>query len=287
MYPDQVIDGKQLARRRRHTAMAITTVLIFALVAGVAGVISGCLLFNLMERSLKRQKNNSLTKPHRMIKPNGLEKDTLEVLPESHNNILNLENPEMLLKPDWPTKPEVGLHENVNLSMEQQIISGAPIPEEPEIVTPTIIPKKETIRSDFIMELETNLTIATTPWADKLISFQTRSWDANRGAAEPTALSHLQELIQLYVDIDLANNAVWIATEINHRSKELDESYIKVCAGIVERIQKIMQPNNQQNPVQTSIINTAHNQVEPIALPSPIQRPKKRVRRKSASLKKK
>ena len=214
-----------------------------------------------MERSLKRQKNNSLTKPHRMIKPNGLEKDTLEVLPESHNNILNLENPEMLLKPDWPTKPEVGLHE--------------------------IIPKKETIRSDFIMELETNLTIATTPWADKLISFQTRSWDANRGAAEPTALSHLQELIQLYVDIDLANNAVWIATEINHRSKELDESYIKVCAGIVERIQKIMQPNNQQNPVQTSIINTAHNQVEPIALPSPIQRPKKRVRRKSASLKKK
>jgi hypothetical protein len=267
--------------------MAITTVLIFALVAGVAGVISGCLLFNLMERSLKRQKNNSLTKPHRMIKPNGLEKDTLEVLPESHNNILNLENPEMLLKPDWPTKPEVGLHENVNLSMEQQIISGAPIPEEPEIVTPTIIPKKETIRSDFIMELETNLTIATTPWADKLISFQTRSWDANRGAAEPTALSHLQELIQLYVDIDLANNAVWIATEINHRSKELDESYIKVCAGIVERIQKIMQPNNQQNPVQTSIINTAHNQVEPIALPSPIQRPKKRVRRKSASLKKK
>ena len=267
--------------------MAITTVLIFALVAGVAGVISGCQLFNLMERSLKRQKNNSLTKPHRMIKPNGLEKDTLEVLPESHNNILNLENPEMLLKPDWPTKPEVGLHENVNLSMEQQIISGAPIPEEPEIVTPTIIPKKETIRSDFIMELETNLTIATTPWADKLISFQTRSWDANRGAAEPTALSHLQELIQLYVDIDLANNAVWIATEINHRSKELDESYIKVCAGIVERIQKIMQPNNQQNPVQTSIINTAHNQVEPIALPSPIQRPKKRVRMKSASLKKK
>jgi hypothetical protein len=271
--------------------MAITTVLIFALTAGAAGIISGCLIFNLMERSLKRQKNNSLTESHRIIKLNGLEKDTLEVLPESHNNILNLENPEMLLKPDWPTKPEVGLHENVNLSMEQQIISGAPIPEEPEIVTPKIIPsrenKKETTRSDFIMELETNKAIATMPWADKLISFQTRSWDANRGEAEPTVLFHLQELIQLYVDIDLANNVVWMATEMNHRSKELDESYIKLCTGIAERIQKIMPPNNQQNPIQTSTINTANSHIEPIALPSPIQRTKKRVTRKSASLKKK
>jgi hypothetical protein len=271
--------------------MAITTVLIFALVAGVAGIISGCLLFNLMERSLKRQKNNSLTKPHRMIKPNGLEKDTLEVLPESHNNILKLENPEVLSKPDWPTKPEVGVHKNINLSMEQQIIPGSPIPEESEIVTPEIIPiresKKETTRSDFIMELETNLAVATTPWADKLISFQTRSWDANRGAAEPTALSHLQELIQLYVDIDLANNVVWLATEMNHRSKELDESYIKLCAGIAERIQKIMQPNNQQNPIQTSIINTANSQVEIHCLPLSDSKTKKRVTRKSASLKKK
>jgi len=50
-------------------------------------------------------------------------------------------------------------------------------PEEPEIVTPEIIPiresKKETTRSAFIIELETNLAIATTPWADKLIFFQT------------------------------------------------------------------------------------------------------------------
>jgi hypothetical protein len=57
---------------------------------------------------------------------------------------------------------------------------------------------------------------------------------------------------------------------MNHRSKELDESYVKLCAGIAERIQKIMPPNNQQNPVQTSVINTANSQVEPIALPSPI-----------------
>ena len=157
--------------------MAITTVLIFALAAGAVGIISGCLIFNLMKRSLKRQKNNSLTKPHSISKPNGLEKDALEALLENHRNILKLENPEVLSKPDWPTKPEVGVHKNINLSMEQQIIAGLPIPEEPEIVTPEIIPiresKKETTRSAFIIELETNLAIATTPWADKLISFQT------------------------------------------------------------------------------------------------------------------
>ena len=271
--------------------MAITTVLIFALGAGAAGIISGCLIFNLMERSLKRQKNNSLTKPHRMIKPNRLEKDALEVLFESHNNILKLENPEVLLKPDWPTKPEVGVHKNINLSMENQNISGSRIPEESEIVTPEIIPirenKKETTRSAFIIELETNLAIATTPWADKPILFQTEYWDNEQEKIEPVIESHLQELIQLYFDIDLANNVVWMATEMNHRSKELDESYIKVCAGIAERIQKIVQPNNQQNPIQTSIINTANSQVEPIAFPSPIRRTKKRVTRKSTSLKKK
>jgi hypothetical protein len=270
--------------------MAITTVLIFALGAGIVGVILGCLIFNLMERSLKRQKNNSLTKPHRIIKPNELGKDALEVLFESHNNILKLENPEVLLKPDWPTKPEVGVHKNVNLSMEQQIISGSPIPEEPEIVTPEIIPirenKTETTRSVFIMELETNLAIATTRWADKPILFQTEYWDNKQEKIEPVIESHLQELIQLYVDIDLANNVVWLATEMNHRSKELDESYIKLCDGIAERIQKIMPPKNQQNPVQTSTINTAHIQIEPIALPSLIQRTKKRVTRKSTSLKK-
>ena len=43
---------------------------------------------------------------------------------------------------------------------------------------------------------------------------------------------------------------------MNHRSKGLDESYIKLCAGIAERIQKIMQPNKQQKPVLTATTTT-------------------------------
>ena len=70
----------------------------------------------------------------------------------------------------------------------------------------------------------------------KLLPFQTTVWGSNHGEGEPLMITHLYEFIQLYVDIGLANNIVWLATELGHRSKELDESYIKLCKGIAERI---------------------------------------------------
>jgi hypothetical protein len=104
-------------------------------------------------------------------------------------------------------------------------------------------------QSDIIKELETNLAIATTPWSDKLMPFQTALWDAKRGEDEPLLTSHIQELTQLYqlyVDVGLANNIVWLANEIGHRSKELDESYIKLCVCIAERVKKILSSLNKQ-----------------------------------------
>jgi hypothetical protein len=93
-------------------------------------------------------------------------------------------------------------------------------------------------------ELETNLAVASTPWTDKLISFQTKFWDVSHGEFEPMLATHHQELIQLYVDIRLANNIVWLAREIGSRSKELDESYIKLCADIAANIKKLLPPSN-------------------------------------------
>jgi hypothetical protein len=104
--------------------------------------------------------------------------------------------------------------------------------------------QKESPKSDFTAELETNLAIASTPWTDKLISFQTKCWDVSHGEFEPMSAIHQQELIQLYVDIGLANNIVWMAREIGSRSKELDESYIKLCADIAANIKKILPPSN-------------------------------------------
>ena len=96
------------------------------------------------------------------------------------------------------------------------------------------------IKSVLLTELETNLQIAMVPWADKLIPFHTECWDANHGEFEPLLNNHHQELIQLYVDIGLANNIVWLATEIHHRSKELDDSYIRLCVGIADSIKRMV-----------------------------------------------
>jgi hypothetical protein len=113
----------------------------------------------------------------------------------------------------------------------------------PEIIDPkipsTMAKQKESIQSDIIKELETNLAIATIPWSDKLLSFQISCWDSKHTEGEPLLTSHVQDLIQLYMDVGLANNIVWMATEFGHRSKELDESYIKLCTSIAERIKKI------------------------------------------------
>ena len=113
-----------------------------------------------------------------------------------------------------------------------------PIPEQK--IIPPVEKQEISAKSDFITELQTNLTIANTPWADKLISFQTKCWTTNHGESNPLLTSHHQELIQLYVYIGLANNIVWLATEIGHRSQELDDSYIKLCQGIADNIKKIL-----------------------------------------------
>jgi len=84
------------------------------------------------------------------------------------------------------------------------------------------------------------LGIATKPWADKLLKFQTEFWDSTHGEGEALMANQGRELIQLYVDLSLANNIVWLSTEIGHRSRELDENYIKLCAVIADRLKRVM-----------------------------------------------
>jgi hypothetical protein len=100
--------------------------------------------------------------------------------------------------------------------------------------------QKELPKSDIFAELETNFAIASTPGAEKLVQFQTTSWESTRGEGEPLLKPHLQEVIQLYVDIGLANNIVWLTTEFGHRNTELDESYAKLSVIIKERLQRLL-----------------------------------------------
>ena len=117
-------------------------------------------------------------------------------------------------------------------------------PEESVKIEPTAAPAVEkpeiALKTDLVMEMEVNLITASQPWDNKLRSFQTKCWDSKHGETDLFLNSRYQEMIQLYVDIGLANNITWLATEIGHRTKELDESYIKLRSGIADNIKKLL-----------------------------------------------
>ena len=152
--------------------------------------------------------------------------------------------PKKSSKPISPKGRKTIKQENIlDLSENRQSL----VPEvlkEVEIINQQItrsdVRQNESSKSGIVKELETNRVFANTPWSGKVLPFQTSSWDSKHAEDEPLLTPHFQELIQLYVDVGLANNIAWMATEFGHRSKELDESYIRLCTSIAERIKGIV-----------------------------------------------
>jgi hypothetical protein len=175
-------------------------------------------------------------------------KATSEIQTKSHRQNM-VKGPEIVNKAKKSFKlsstKELKTIEQEKTSLLREL-NCSPIPgvlKEPEAInlqiTPAEVRQKESSKSDIVKELEINLSIATTLWSDKLLPFQTNSWDSKHAEDEPLLTSHIQDLIQLYIDVGLANNIVWMVTEFGHRSKELDESYMKLCASIAGRIKEI------------------------------------------------
>ena len=155
-----------------------------------------------------------------------------------------LRGPKKSTKPISPKGRKTIKQENL-LDLSENRQSLVPdVLKEVEIINQQItrsdVRQNESSKSGIVKELETNLVIATTPWSDKVLPFQTSSWDSKHAEDEPLLTPYFQEMIQLYVDVGLANNIAWLATEFGHRSKELDESYIRLCASIAERIKGIV-----------------------------------------------
>lgn len=107
----------------------------------------------------------------------------------------------------------------------------------------TIKHRKTTIVEDqkpavpaLVAEVEANLAIATTPWTGNLLAFQTKVWDNNHEVSPNSK----EELTEAYADIRLANNIVWLSTEVGRRSKELDEGYLSLRAKIAERLNQTL-----------------------------------------------
>jgi len=187
-------------------------------------------------------------------------KATSEIQTKSHQQDV-VKRPEIVNKKKKPSKlsstKELKTIKQENTSVLREVNRSpiAGVLKEPEAInlqiTPAEVRQNESSKSDIVKELEINLSIATTLWSDKLLPFQTSSWDSKHTEDEPLLTSHIQDLIQLYIDVGLANNIVWMVTEFGHRSKELDESYMKLCASIAERIKEIEGYHNRGD----SIIN--------------------------------
>jgi hypothetical protein len=225
--------------------MEMTALILVVVDSSLTGVLCGVLIFRWLERSINKSRDQAV-KPVTnvlVLHPEGRGKDPPEVLVKKVENTISVGNVQPL-EPHIFQKTEIAAGNKTPFLVDPNINSDLNIPGKPEIINDKIITIKEkhkkSRQSSFIKELDTNLKIATAPWKDRPVPFQTTCWDAKLEKVEPGMVSHLQDLIQLYVDISLANNVVWLATEIGHRSKELDESYIKLCSGIAERIRGIV-----------------------------------------------
>jgi MFS superfamily sulfate permease-like transporter len=95
-------------------------------------------------------------------------------------------------------------------------------------------------KCDALAELENNLAIATRPFAGKLENFQTNIWNTRRSDFNPLNPETLEELTEAYVDMLLANNIVWLVTELGRDSKDLNTSYTGLSNKVGERLQRLM-----------------------------------------------
>jgi hypothetical protein len=134
-----------------------------------------------------------------------------------------------------PKVPPAGFNDKKDLSG----LSGEPriaqIVKHPAAIKDIV----RTAKSELVAEVESNLAIATAPWTGKMESFQTRVLDSNRGKVE-ILLPELQEdLTEAYTDMHLANTLAWLSMDVGHRSKDMDESYLKLCNKIAERLRKV------------------------------------------------
>ena len=95
-------------------------------------------------------------------------------------------------------------------------------------------------KSEALMELEINLAIASKPITDKLVNFRVNVWNTRRAEFNVINRELVGELTEAYVDMLLANNLVWLGTELGRDSPDLTSGYLKLSNKIAERLTRIM-----------------------------------------------
>jgi hypothetical protein len=92
-----------------------------------------------------------------------------------------------------------------------------------------------------LIELQTNLKIATTPWDSTPLPFQTEIWDRNIGQFDTMGEERRRNLGEAYLDMHMANQIVWLFTSLGSISNDLAASYRLLCAKVAERLTLLLQ----------------------------------------------
>jgi hypothetical protein len=91
-------------------------------------------------------------------------------------------------------------------------------------------------KSELFLEIEANIATAKAPWTGKLLSFQTTVEESNLSEVDSLPMDVAKELNEAYIDIRLANRIVWLSEVAGQISKEMEESYVTLCANIAEHL---------------------------------------------------
>ena len=102
-----------------------------------------------------------------------------------------------------------------------------------EQVEPTVIDR-------LLVELEKNHELSIESRSDKLLPFQTHTWDVSPDALKMLSVNLQWELTQAYLDMYIANNIIWFLDEFDRKSPVLDNQYGKMCNQIAAKLSRII-----------------------------------------------
>jgi hypothetical protein len=108
---------------------------------------------------------------------------------------------------------------------------------EVEVVVEQVEP---TVIDLILLELEKNRELSIKPSSAILPAFKTHAWDVNRNALDMLPENLTRELTQVYSDMYVANDIIWLISECNRESPELDHQYVKMCNNIADRLSRVI-----------------------------------------------
>ncbi len=120
---------------------------------------------------------------------------------------------------------------------------GKKVPKDVEVVGNTNQASTQDKRWQALalIELQTNLKIASTPWDGTPLPFQTEIWDRNISQFDTMGVERRRNLGEAYLDMHMANQIVWLFTSFGSINKDLAASYRLLCAKVADRLTLLLQ----------------------------------------------